>query len=275
MTSTPLLGREAGRLAQGGTEPQGERPLHVPVPTRGDGSAVRTIRMEYVCPPPGPTLMVIEWVRQLGGRLVGMRTPRSIYLPSRGCYSYIYFIQRIFNFISRTCYAHACKFASWRARERELPGASPRKTPHVACCCVLCGCSRCSRSRVRCRVAMLSHAFAEVLARSCVWRLAKCFAEHCAKLSHGENLWLLCCWACVHHGRSVISRIAHRARMRERAGLRLLGGVCCVFVLLLVLCAIVGTQHSKQHSCVRAAAGVLPGRIATAMCARGGRIRFA
>ena len=120
MTSTPLLGREAGRLAQGGTEPQGERPLHVPVPTRGDGSAVRTIRMEYVCPPPGPTLMVIEWVRQLGGRLVGMRTPRSIYLPSRGCYSYIYFIQRIFNFISRTCYAHACKFASWRAREREL-----------------------------------------------------------------------------------------------------------------------------------------------------------
>ena len=128
--------------------------------------------------------------------------------------------------------------------------ASPRKTPHVACCCVLCGCSRCSRSRVRCRVAMLSHAFAEVLARSCVWRLAKCFAEHCAKLSHGENLWLLCCWACVHHGRSVISRIAHRARMRERAGLRLLGGVCCVFVLLLVLCAIVGTQHSNQHSCV-------------------------
>ena len=92
----------------------------MPVPTRGDGSAVRTIQMEYVCSPPGPTLMVIEWVRQLGGRLVGMRTPRSIYLPSRGCYSYIYFIQRIFNFISRTCYAHACKFASWRAREREL-----------------------------------------------------------------------------------------------------------------------------------------------------------
>ena len=253
-------------------------PSRAGIRPEGTGRPDRTIRMEYVCSPPGPTLMVIEWVRQLGGRLVGMRTPRSIpvYLPSRGgCYSFIYFIQHIFNFISRTCYAHACKFASWRARERELPGASPRKTPHVACCCVLCGCSRCSRSRVRCRVAMLSHAFAEVLARSCVWRLAKCFAEHCAKLSHGENLWLLCCWACVHHGRSVISRIAHRARMRERAGLRLLGGVCCVFVLLLVLCAIVGTQHSNQHSCVLAAAGVLPGRIATAMCARGGRIRFA
>ena len=44
----------------------------------------------------------------------------SIYLPSRGRYSYIYFSQRIFNFISRTCYAHACKFASWRACEREL-----------------------------------------------------------------------------------------------------------------------------------------------------------
>ena len=122
---------------------------------------------------------------------------------------------------------------------------------------------------------MLSHAFAEVLARSCVWRLAKCFAEQCAKLSHAENLWLLCCWACVHDGRSVISRIAHRARMRERAGLRLIGGVCCVFVLLLVLCAIVGAQHSNQHSCVLAAAGVLPERIATAMCARCGRIRFA
>ena len=54
---------------------------------------------------------------------MGCATPRSIpvYLPSRGgCYSYIYFIQHIFNFISRTCYAHACKFASWRARAREL-----------------------------------------------------------------------------------------------------------------------------------------------------------
>ena len=200
----------------------------------------------------------------------------SIYLPSRGRYSYIYFSQRIFNFISRTCYAHAFASLPASARARESCWrAAPRKTPHLACCCVLCGCSCCSRSRVRCRVAMLSHAFAEVLARSCVWRLAKCFAEQCAKLSHAENLWLLCCWACVHDGRSVISRIAHRARMRERAGLRLLGGVCCVFVLLLVLCAIWGAQHSNQHSGVLAAARASPMRTATAMCARGGRIRFA
>ena len=39
--------------------------------------------------------------------------------------------------------------------------------------------------------------------------------------------------------------------MRERAGLRLLGGVCCVFVLLLVLCAIVGTQHSGERASLR------------------------
>ena len=207
------------------------------------------------CAPPG----AYRYISQAGGGAIHIFISFSTYSISS---------------VARATRTLASLPAGVRARE-SCWLASPRKTPHVACCCVLCGCSRCSRSRVRCRVAMLSHAFAEVLARSCVWRLAKCFAEHCAKLSHGENLWLLCCWACVHHGRSVISRIAHRARMRERAGLRLLGGVCCVFVLLLVLCAIVGTQHSNQHSCVLAAAGVLPGRIATAMCARGGRIRFA
>ena len=164
--------------------------------------------------------------------------------------------------------------AGVRARE-SCWRASSRKTPHVACCCVLCGCSRCSRSRVRCRVAMLLHAFADVLARSGVWNPAECCAEQCEKLCNAEQLWLLCCWACVHDGRSVISRIAHRARMRERAGLRLLGGVCCVFVLLLVLCAIWGAQHFNQHSGVLAAARASPMRTATAMCARGGRIRFA
>ena len=39
MTSSPLWGCEAGRPAQGETDPQGERPLHVPVPTQGDGPA--------------------------------------------------------------------------------------------------------------------------------------------------------------------------------------------------------------------------------------------
>ena len=46
--------------------------------------------------------------------------PPGAYISQAGGAIHIYFIQRIFNFISRTCYAHACKFASWRAREREL-----------------------------------------------------------------------------------------------------------------------------------------------------------
>jgi hypothetical protein len=48
-----------------------------------------------------------------------------------------------------------------------------------------------------------------------------------------------------------------------------------VFVPLLVLCAIGGTQHSNQHSGMLAAAWVLPVRAAMAVCARGGRKRFA
>ena len=36
----------------------------------GTGRLERTIQLEYVCSPPGPTLMVTEWVRQLGGRLL-------------------------------------------------------------------------------------------------------------------------------------------------------------------------------------------------------------
>ena len=54
--------------------------------------------------------------------------------------------------------------------------------------------------------------------------------------------------------RSVITLIASRVRTRERAKNQLLGGVWCVFVLLLVLCAIDGTQHSNQHSGMLAAA---------------------
>ena len=138
------------------TEFQGERPLHVPVPTRGDGSAVRTIRMEYVCPPPGPTLMVIEWVRQLGGRLVGMRTPRSIYLPSRGCYSYIYFIQHnSISSVARATRTLASLPAGVRAREscRVLLLAKRRMWRAAACCVAalaararVCGAaSQCSR----------------------------------------------------------------------------------------------------------------------------------
>ena len=72
----------------------------------------------------------------------------------------------------------------------------------------------------------------------------------------------------------MIPRIIPRACTRERAKDRLLKGVCCVFVPLLVLCAIDGTQHSNQHSGMLAAAWVLPVRAAMAMCARGGRIRF-
>ena len=78
---------------------------------------------------------------------------------------------------------------------------------------------------------------------------------------------LLC--MCVYDGRSVISRIAPRARMRERARVRLLGGVCCVFVLLLVMCAVWGAQHFIQHSFMLAAARALPEHVATAMCAGG------
>ena len=48
-----------------------------------------------------------------------------------------------------------------------------------------------------------------------------------------------------------------------------------MFVPLLVLCAIGGTQHSNQHSGMLAAAWVLPVRAAMAVCARGGRKRFA
>ena len=73
----------------------------------------------------------------------------------------------------------------------------------------------------------------------------------------------------------MIPRIIPRACTHERAKYRLLGGVCCVCVPLLVLCAIGGTQHSNQHSGMLAVAWVLPVRAAMAMCARGGRKRFA
>ena len=73
----------------------------------------------------------------------------------------------------------------------------------------------------------------------------------------------------------MIPRIIPRACTCKQAKNRLLGAVWCVFVLLLVLCAIEATQHSNQYSGVLPAAWVLPVRAAMAMCARGGRIRFA
>ena len=48
-----------------------------------------------------------------------------------------------------------------------------------------------------------------------------------------------------------------------------------VFVLCLVLCAIVGTQHNNQHICVFVAARVLPVRAVVAARARDGRRRIA
>ena len=107
-------------------------------------------------PPPGPTLMVIEWVRQLGGRLVGMRTPRSIYLPSRGCYSYIYFIQHnSISSVARATRTLASLPAGVRAREscRVLLLAKRRMWRAAACCVAalaararVCGAaSQCSR----------------------------------------------------------------------------------------------------------------------------------
>ena len=53
-----------------------------------------------------------------------------------------------------------------------------------------------------------------------------------------------------------------------------------MFVLLLVLCAIKGAQHSNQHSGMLVAARVLPARAAAVMtdvrdlCVRGSRNRF-
>ena len=64
-------------------------------------------------------------------------------------------------------------------------------------------------------VALLSQAFADLLARSGVWRPAECFAAHCSAMPGcAEHMWPVCCQACVYDGRSVIIRIVPRAGAR-------------------------------------------------------------
>ena len=71
------------------------------------------------------------------------------------------------------------------------------------------------------------------------------------------------------------ARIISRSCMRDRARDRLRGAVWCAFVLLLVLCAIVGAQLFNQHGDAHVAARALPVRAAAAAHAQESRWRVA
>ena len=141
----------------------------------------------------------------------------------------------------------------------------------LACCCVRCGPFRCARACVLgCCAALLPGVAG-------LWHVWVCGSlQHsvalrlpfCAMLG---IVWLVWCLACVHDGLTMLAWITLRARTRERAEERLLGGVCGLLVLLLVLYAIVGIQHCNQHCCVLAAARAWPGRAAVDACAQDSR----
>ena len=160
--------------------------------------------MGMTCSPPGPTLVMIEWVRQLGGRRGtscfpprvgggGRGAPPGVISQARGATSssvgrpsFLRLLSygvgraarhappprlrgwrsghhlRCLNFIQCMSFhqSHACKFVlGARGREESRWRASRRKTLPLACCRVRCGRSRCLRSRVRGRDALLSQVF--------------------------------------------------------------------------------------------------------------------
>ena len=86
-----LMGVQGRAARTRSTEIQGERPLHVPGPTRGDGSARAHDPTGVGVLPPGPTLMMIEWVQQLGGWRAGdahsWGAPPGIVSQARGAIS--------------------------------------------------------------------------------------------------------------------------------------------------------------------------------------------
>ena len=77
VTFMGVRGRAAGTRRTG---LQGGRPLHVPgSDPRGRAGLIARSNWSRCAPPPGPTLVVIEWVRQLGGRRF-----RLLFLALRG-----------------------------------------------------------------------------------------------------------------------------------------------------------------------------------------------
>ena len=175
------------------------------------------------------------------------------------------------SFINRT--RASLRLASRQGKSRWR--ALRCKAASLARCCARCVRSRCSRARVPARIAMLSQCVAVVQVCSGVWQPASVVCAHGAMLCKVVEMWLVWCFACVYDGRSVITRVAPRARTRERAGNRLLERAWCAFVLWLVLCAIVGAQHFNLHICVHAAARVWRVCAASAERARASRHRVA
>ena len=96
--------------------------------------------------------------------------------------------------------APAAPKSRFSGSRREVLIKRPENAVRLACCHVRCGRSRCLRSRVRGRDALLSQAFPGVLARSSVWQAAECFAAHCAVLGFAGQMWPVCCQTCMHDG---------------------------------------------------------------------------
>ena len=149
---------------------------------------------------------------------------------------------------------HARKFAAGLAARKEPPACFALRSAAFGS---LLRALRSLSLLARARAGPHRHALAVHCGRAGVQRrVAACMscAVHGAMLCNVVQMWLVWCRACTHDGRTVLARIVPRVCTRERAEDRLLRGVWCVFVLWLVLCAIVGTQHFNLHICVHAAA---------------------
>ena len=86
-----LWGCKAGRPSQGARNSKANDPFTCRFRPEGTGRPFARSEWSTCAPPPGPTLMMIEWVRQLGGRQAGdahsWGAPPGVVSQARGAIS--------------------------------------------------------------------------------------------------------------------------------------------------------------------------------------------